>query len=89
MVQMQDEVHRFVIAYHRNLRKKAMTKSILDEVSGLGKVRQKELFKVFKSLKGIREATKEDLATVVPAKVSEDLYQLLHIDWQGGKDGKN
>ena len=37
LVQMQDEVHRFAISYHRRLRSKAMTKSILDEVSGMGK----------------------------------------------------
>lgn len=83
MVQMQDEVHRYVIAYHKHLRKAAMTKSILDEVSGLGKVRQKQLFKQFKNLGGIKAASVEELETVVPKQVAMDLYELLHIDWKG------
>ena len=41
LTQMQDEVHRFAISYHRKLRGKAMTKSILDEVEGIGEVRKK------------------------------------------------
>lgn len=40
---MQDEVHRFAISYHRKLRGKAMTKSILDEVEGIGEVRKRNL----------------------------------------------
>lgn len=81
LMQMQDEVHRFVITYHRNLRKKAMTRSILDEVSGLGKVRQKELYKKFGSLKNIRAASLETLQSVLPEDVASDLYDILHIDW--------
>ncbi|MED9805114.1 MAG: excinuclease ABC subunit UvrC, partial [[Clostridium] innocuum] len=45
LTQMQDEVHRFAISYHRKLRGKAMTKSILDEVEGIGEVRKKEIWK--------------------------------------------
>lgn len=83
MVQMQDEVHRFVINYHKHLRKAAMTKSILDEVSGLGKVRQKKLYKHFKNLGNIKAASIEELSEVIPAEVAKDLYELLHIDWKG------
>ena len=50
LAQMQDEVHRFAISYHRRLRKKAMTRSILDEVEGLGEVRKKAIWKKFGSL---------------------------------------
>lgn len=81
MTHMQDEVHRYVIGYHRSLRKKAMTKSILDEVPGLGPKRQKELFKIYGSLRGIRNATMDDLKTVIPEAVAQELYDIIHIDW--------
>lgn len=86
MVQMQDEVHRYVITYHKHLRKVAMTKSILDEVSGLGKVRQKKLFKHFKNLGNIKAASLEALQEVLPKQVAQDLYELIHIDWKGETD---
>ncbi|QIK85821.1 excinuclease ABC subunit C [Erysipelothrix sp. HDW6B] len=88
MTHMQDEVHRYVIGYHRNLRKKAMTKSILDEVPGLGPVRQKQLFKTFGSLRGIRGASIEELETIIPEDVARELYDIIHIDWTEHNDEK-
>lgn len=78
LAQMQDEVHRFAISYHRRLRKKAMTRSILDEVEGLGEVRKKAIWKKFGSLKNLRAASVEEIRTVVPEKVAENIYYLLH-----------
>ncbi len=86
MVQMQDEVHRYVTSYHKHLRKVAMTKSILDEVSGLGKVRQKALYKKFKNLSNIRKASVEELTTVIPQQVAQDLHFLLNVDWKESLD---
>ena len=83
MVQMQDEVHRYVISYHKHLRKVGMTKSILDEVSGLGKVRQKKLYAKFKNLTSIRNATLNELQEVLPEQVAIDLFDILHINWKG------
>lgn len=80
LTQMQDEVHRFAISFHRKLRGKAMTKSILDEVEGIGEVRKKEIWKQFKSLKRLKEASVEEIAEVIPLKVAEDLYQILHAE---------
>lgn len=80
LTQMQDEVHRFAISFHRKLRGKAMTKSILDEVEGVGEVRKKEIWKQFKSLKRLKEASVEEIAEVIPLKVAEDLYQILHAE---------
>ena len=80
LTQMQDEVHRFAISFHRKLRGKAMTKSILDEVDGIGEVRKKEIWKQFKSLKRLKEASVEEIAEVIPLKVAEDLYQILHAE---------
>lgn len=78
LTQMQDEVHRFAITYHKNLRKKAQTKSILDEVEGLGDVRKKKIWNHFKSLKNLKEASVSDIAEVVPQQVAENIYTLLH-----------
>lgn len=78
LTQMQDEVHRFAISYHRRLRNKAMTKSILDEVEGIGDVRKKEIWKHFKSLKRLKEASVEEISEVVPRKVAENIYKVLH-----------
>lgn len=78
LAQMQDEVHRFAISYHRRLRKKAMTRSILDEVEGLGEVRKKAIWKKFGSLKKLKEASIAEISEVVPEKVAENIYHLLH-----------
>lgn len=78
LTRLQDEVHRFAIEHHRDRRSKAMTRSILDEVSGIGTVRKKELLKQFRSLKGIKEASVEQLAQVVPEDVAKRLYEQLH-----------
>ena len=86
LTQMQDEVHRFAISYHRKLRGKAMTKSILDEVEGIGEVRKKEIWKHFKSLKRLKEAVVEEIATVVPMKVAQNIYNILHNTDQNQED---
>lgn len=82
LTQMQDEVHRFAITYHKKLRKKAQTKSILDEVEGLGEVRKKKLWNHFKSLKRLKEASISDLEVVVPKQVAENIYSLFHDTWE-------
>lgn len=78
LTQMQDEVHRFAISYHRRLRGKSMTKSILDEVEGMGSVRKKEIWKHFKSLKRLKEASIQEIEEVVPSKVAQNIYNILH-----------
>lgn len=86
LTQMQDEVHRFAISYHRRLRGKAMTKSILDEVEGIGEVRKKEIWKHFKSLKRLKEATVAEISAVVPEKVAQNIYNILHNTDQKPED---
>lgn len=78
LTQLQDEVHRFAITYHKNLRKKAQTKSLLDEVDGLGDVRKKKIWNTFKSMKRLKEASVDEIAKVVPYGVAENIYSLLH-----------
>lgn len=78
LTQMQDEVHRFAISYHRKLRTKAMTKSILDEVAGIGEVRKKAIWKHFKSMKRLKAATISEIAQIVPQAVAQNIYDILH-----------
>ena len=74
---MQDEVHRFAISYHHNLRSKSLNKSILDEISGLGDKRKESLLKAFGSIKKIKEATIEELKQYVPSNVAENIKKHL------------
>ena len=85
LTQMQDEVHRFAITYHRKLRSKAMTKSVLDDIEGIGEVRKKEIWREFKTLKNLKEATVEELSKILPLTVSKNLYNALNAT----KDGQN
>ena len=59
---IRDEAHRFAITYHRNLRGKAATQSILDSIPGIGPKRKRALIRKFGSVKGIREADVGEIA---------------------------
>ena len=60
---IRDEAHRFAITYHRDLRSKTSLKSPLDNVTGIGPKRKRMLMRRFGTLKGIKEATVDDLAS--------------------------
>ena len=74
---MQDEVHRFTITYHRQIRSKGLISSYLDEVEGIGPKRKKELLSKFGSVVKLKEASKEDLEAVLPKEVANNLYLTL------------
>lgn len=74
---IQEEVHRYAISYHRNIKSKGMLSSILDLAPGIGEVRKKELLKRFGSLKKIKEASIEELETVLSKEVANNLYNYL------------
>ena len=61
---IRDEAHRFAVTYHRNLRSKDSTRSLLDDIPGIGPKRRQALLKQFGSLDGIRGASLDDLAAV-------------------------
>ena len=77
--QVRDESHRFAITFHRELRGKGMTTSILDEVAGIGPVRKKALLKAMGGFRKLREATLQDImdAHVVPDDVAREVYAVL------------
>lgn len=74
---IQEEVHRFAITYHRNIKAKGALSSLLDMVPGIGEVRKKELLKRFGSLKRMKEATLEELSEVVSLDVATILFDYL------------
>ena len=77
LTRMQDEVHRYAISFHKNVRSKSLFQSILDNVEGIGPKRKKELLKQFGSVKKLKEASLEDLEKYLPKEVAKNLYQAL------------
>ena len=76
---IQDEVHRFAITFHRQLRSKNSFSSQLDGIEGLGPKRKQLLMKHFKSLTKIKEATVNEIVTVgIPRAVAEAVQTKLH-----------
>ena len=76
---IQDEVHRFAITFHRQLRSKNSFSSQLDGIEGLGPKRKQLLMKHFKSLTKIKEATVDEIVTVgIPQAVAEAVQAKLH-----------
>lgn len=80
LTRMQDEVHRYAISFHRQVRSKSLFSSILDEVDGIGEARKKKLLNHFKSVKKMKEATLEELEEVIPKNTALKLYEVLHKD---------
>ena len=78
---IQDEVHRFAITFHRQLRSKNSFSSQLDGIEGLGPKRKQNLMKYFKSLTKIKEASVEEIVAVgVPRTVAEAVHQHLNLE---------
>lgn len=77
---IRDESHRFAITHHRAKRSKSMTSSILDDISGLGESRKKQLLHSFGSIKKLKEQSLETLQSVpyLPENVALNLYNKLH-----------
>ncbi|WP_462412430.1 excinuclease ABC subunit UvrC [Neobacillus sp. Marseille-QA0830] len=78
---IQDEVHRFAITFHRQLRGKTAFQSMLDDIPGVGEKRKKLLLKHFGSVKKMKEARLEDFTEIgIPVNVAEDLMKKLQTD---------
>ena len=77
LTRIQDEVHRYAITYHRNIKSKGALSSLLDVVPGIGEIKKKELLKTFGSLKKMKEASLEELQKVLNKEVAENLFSYL------------
>ena len=78
LTRMQDEVHRYAISFHKNVRSKSLFASLLDRVEGIGPKRRQQLLRHFKSVKKMKEASLEELSEILPEKVAQELYDVLH-----------
>jgi excinuclease ABC subunit C len=77
---IRDEAHRFAITYHRQLRDKRMTRSVLDDIKGLGPTRRKRLTRELGGVAGVRAASLDDLLalTWLPDDVARAVYGKVH-----------
>lgn len=80
LTQMQDEVHRFAISFHRDKRSKRQTASELDTIAGIGPATKQTLLKQFKSVKRIKEATLPELQALLGTGRGEKIYHNLHTN---------
>ena len=87
LTRIQDEVHRYTITYHKTLRSKGSISSVLDLVSGIGNVRKKELIKKYGNLNNIKNASVEELNSIVPLEVATELKEFL-IERDNEKNNK-
>ncbi len=74
---IQNEVHRFAIKFHRDKRSKNQVASVLDNIPGVGESRKSALLKAFKSVARIRKATEEEIATIVGKTVAKNIKEIL------------
>ncbi|OIJ13905.1 excinuclease ABC subunit C [Anaerobacillus alkalilacustris] len=75
---IQDEVHRFAITFHRQIRSKSLFSSVLDEIEGVGEKRKRLLLKHFGSVRKMKEASLEDFRQIgIPEKVALGLMEKL------------
>ena len=77
LTRMQDEVHRFAIAFHKEKRNKGMKVSILDDIPGLGEKRKEMLLRAYQDLNALKNASIEEFAQILPREVAENLYNKL------------
>jgi excinuclease ABC subunit C len=77
---VRDEAHRFAIEHHRGRRSKAMTKSLLDDLRGVGPARKKALLTHFGSPDRVAQASREELESVpgIPGRLARDIHRQLH-----------
>ena len=80
LTRIQDEVHRFAITFHREKRSKHQLHSELDNIKGIGTATKTQLLKKFHSVKRIKEASEQVLATEIGAAKAKLIYQAFHAD---------
>lgn len=78
---VRDESHRFGVTYHRELRRKRIADSVLNEIEGVGEKRRTELLRAFKSVHRLKKASPEEMARKVPGlglKLAESIHSYLN-----------
>ena len=78
LTRMQDEVHRFTINYHREIRSKGSIQSVLDNIEGIGTVRRKALIKKFGSINKMKDANISEFTDILPENIAINLKKYLN-----------
>ncbi len=79
ITRIQDEVHRYAITYHKNLRGRELSKSELDRIPGVGEKKRKLLLEWFKTVERVAEASQADLENAgIDRKTAENIYEYFH-----------
>ncbi len=78
--QIRDEAHRFAITYHKKVRKREALRSVLEEIPGIGKSRQRELLKYFGNVENMKDASPEEMikAPKMTFKSAQSVYNFFH-----------
>ena len=77
---IDEEVHRFAINYHKEIRSKGSISSVLDNINGLGEIRKKKLIKKYGSVAKIKETSVYELSEIIPLSVAETLHEYLNTN---------
>ncbi len=77
LTRIQDEVHRYTITYHKQIRSKGSIASVLDNIEGIGSVRKKMLIKKYGSVAKMKEASIKELTEIIPEPVAQNLKNYL------------
>ena len=77
LTRMQDEVHRYTISYHKDIRSKGAIASILDNIDGIGEIRKKNILKKYRTVTKMKEASIEELSELMPKNIAVDFYNYL------------
>lgn len=77
---IQEQTHGFAIHYHRKLRSKRLRYSKLDTIAGIGPKRKEQLLQTFRSIKGISQATLQELERILPKDAALAVYQHFHME---------
>ena len=77
LTRMQDEVHRYTITYHKDIRSKGALTSILDNIDGIGEVRKKNILKKYKTIDKMKEASIEELKELMPENIAINFLEYL------------
>ena len=75
---IDEESHRFVISYHREIRSKGSISSVLDNISGLGEKRKKALIKKYGSISKMKESNVQELSEIIPENIAVKLLEYLN-----------
>ena len=78
LTQIQDEVHRYAISFHRDKRSKHALHSVLDDIKGIGPKSKEQLLKSFKSVNKMKVATLEEIATSIGVSKAQIVYNFFH-----------